>query len=119
MVGLLTCHRAFVESLQHCSQPEESKGHVEIPVLRELHSHVAAVLLAILLCCGDSQVPQVVFCQAWKTQRATVSQQILGSSVLSSRALQAVEQWRHLQPCNAAAVLFPYIEQRFGTSSLW
>lgn len=68
-VGLLTCQSAFVESLQHHSQSEKGKGHVEIPVLRQPHSHVVTVHLGILLCCGDSQVPQIACPQAWKMQR--------------------------------------------------
>lgn len=70
LVGLLTCQRAFVASLQHCGQSEEGKGHVEMKVLGALHSPVATVHLAILLCSGDPRVPQTPPRRAWKTRGA-------------------------------------------------
>lgn len=69
LAGLLTCQGATETSLQHHSQAEKGKGQVEIPVLRALHSHVATVHLGILLCRGNSQVPQVTLPQAWKMGR--------------------------------------------------
>lgn len=109
LLGLLTCQGATVTSLQHHSQAEKGKGQVEIPVLRELHSHVATVHLRILFCRGNSQVPQVTLPQAWmvgrgnseSADRAAQSSLGLVSALWHSQALP----WRHLHPPGPAWLL--------------